>query len=148
MTHTTTTRTRKSTAHSISELRSEIESLKSLVLAQNEVVSGLAALSEAQNERLAEHEEYLQITADAIRTLQKQAFKPASAPKEQKTEQKTERKTTPKKSSGLSWSQLSREGRKSWNAYAFRSKRYGKSKEAWVRWSIDRLTMTFPRDIV
>ena len=141
---TTTTRTRKTTAASISELRSEIESLKSLVLAQNEVVSGLAALSEAQNERLAEHEEYLQIAADAIRTLQKQALKAASAPKEQKTEQKT----TPKKSSGLSWSQLSREGRKSWNAYAYRSKRYGKTKEAWDRWSVDRLSMTFPRDIV
>lgn len=143
-----TTTTVKSVNRDLSALRAEIESLKSLVLAQNEVVAGLAGLSKAQSAKLAEHEEYLQITADALRTLQKQAV---SAPKEHKTTKKTavspKGNTTPK-SSGLSWSQLSRDGKRSWNAYAFRSKTYGKTKEAWSRWSVDRLTMVFPKDII
>lgn len=140
----TTNRRNATVSRDLSELRSEIESLKSLVLAQNEVVSGLAELSKAQSAKLTEHEEYLQITADALRTLQK-----ATAPKEQKTEQKiTPAKPVTQKSSGLSWSQLSREGKKSWNAYAFRSQTYGRTKEAWSRWSVDRLTMTFPKDII
>lgn len=135
MTNNTTVKT---LSRDLSALRAEVDSLKALVLAQNEVVSGLTELSKAQSAKLAEHEEYLQITADALRTLQKAKLK--------------EQKTTPAKpvtkASGLSWSQLSKEGRKSWNAYAFRSKTYGKTKEAWARWSNDRLTMTFPRDII
>lgn len=137
-----TTTTVKSINRDLSALRAEVESLKSLVLAQNEVVAGLTALSKAQSEKLAEHEEYLQITADALRTLQK-----AAAPKEQKTTKKAAPAKPVTKSSGLSWSQLSRDGKKSWNAYAFRSKTYGNTKEAWSRWSVDRLTMVFPRDI-
>ncbi len=137
MTHTT---------RDLSALRAEVESLKALVLAQNEVVSGLAELSKAQSAKIAEHEEYLQITADALRTLQKKALQPKAEATKKTAPAKPEAKKS--QSHGLSWAQLTREGKKSWNAYAFRSQTYGRSKEAWSRWSVDRLTMTFPKDII
>lgn len=124
----------------IAELRSEMESLRAQV---------------------ALHEEYLQITADALRDLQKrtaglegaessqktpaQTSKKSAKKSSPKTSGKTSKKSSPKK--GLSWKDLSREGKSSWNAYAFRSQTYGRSEEAWKRWSVDRQTMIFPRDI-
>lgn len=122
---TTTTRTTRTQAQKISELRSEIQELRS---------------------QLEIHEECLQITADALRQLQKSVY--SSAPEssaKQKTAPEKKLKKAPK---GLRWADLSREGKSSWNAYAFRSQTYGRSEEAWKRWSVDRQTMIFPREMV
>lgn len=115
------TRSTRNSAREIAELRSEVAELRSI---------------------LASHAESLCIHADCLETCaQVLVASTQESPKETAQEK-------PRKSGHLHWSDLSREGKKSWNAYAFRSKTYGRSKDAWKRWSTDRLTMEFPRDIV
>lgn len=110
-------------AREIAELRSEVAELRSII---------------------ASHTDCLNITAEALTTLHSIVTSPSA----QETSEKQKSAPEKQKSSKLRWSDLSRDGKKSWNAYAFRSKTYGRSKEAWERWSIDRLTMEFPRDRV
>ena len=102
----TTSRTTRTTTRDLAALRAEIKALK---------------------EQLALHEECLEITAEAIKTLQQKELKKASAPKEQ---------------SGRPWSKLTKAEQSRCNKAVWANPKAHGFKD-WADWEAKRTTMMF-----
>lgn len=103
---TNTTRNSKTNTRDLAALRAEVKALK---------------------EQLALHEECLEITAEAIKTLQQKELKKASAPKEQ---------------SGRPWSKLTKAEQSRCNKAVWANAQAHGFKD-WSDWTEKRTTMMF-----
>ena len=103
---TNTTRNSKTNARDLAALRAEVKALKA---------------------QLALHEECLEIAAEAIKTLQKQPTKKASAPKEQ---------------SGRPWSKLTKAEQSRCNKAVWANPKAHGFKD-WSDWTEKRTTIMF-----
>ena len=114
---TNTTNTTSRTTRDLAALRAEIKALK---------------------EQLALHEECLEITAEALKTLQQKELKKAPASKKQPTK----KASAPKEQSGRPWSKLTKAEQSRCNKAVWANPRAHGFKD-WSDWTEKRTTIMF-----